>query len=181
MKCLIKKLKYPNRIKNLNNSIYNSKNIMNKKIIPFIILITGFLNASSQIKLPKGFNCIPGENFAKESYFSDGKYAFKQKAWGQEGLNGLELINFLESNSDKKLKFNRTKDNLYWATGKLGDIYFYTVLVDEVFEYSLTSKLNGSQFSNYSTWMLQQIRNNIASESENYFTDFNGKKCYEVK
>ena len=151
---------------------------MLKYIISTIFLLNiSYLNSKAQIKLPKGFNCRIG--VTKQIYYSDGKYSFKEKAWGQEGLNGLELIKFLESNYDNKIKFNRTKDNLYWATGKIGDTYFYTVVVDEVFEYSLTSKLNGTQFSNYSTWLLQQIRNNIVSEAENYFTDFNGNTCKE--
>ena len=135
----------------------------------------------SQVKLPKGFRCVLGENHANESHFTDGTYTFSSYPWGHEGLFGQEVINTIEENNNHQIKFKKTSDGLYWATGKVNGTYLYTLLIDDVFQYTLRSKMNGPQFSNYSSWLLQQIRNNRKSGLDNYYTDYRGNSCFGMR
>jgi hypothetical protein len=145
----------------------------------FFILLN--FDCFSQITLPKGFHCVLGINHANESYFTNGVFTFKTYPWGHEGIAGKEVANLLEDNYSHKIKFQKTKDNLYWATGKVDDAYLYIVIASENLQYTLSSKMNSSEFSDYSAWLLKQIRTNIAAGSELYFTDYNGKSCFGMK
>lgn len=142
-------------------------------------LIVGVSKA--QIKLPKGFHCVLGENHANESFFTDGTYSFSSYPWGHDGIYGQEVIDLLEKNYSNRIKFSKTKDGLYWATGKVGDFYIYTIIANQALQFTLRSKTNDTEFSNYSTWLLQEIRNNIKSEHDNYYTDYNGNSCSGMK
>lgn len=135
----------------------------------------------AQVKLPKGFRCVLGENHINESYFTDGTYTFYSYPWGHEGLYGQEVTKTIEENYNHRLKFKKTKDGIYWTTGKVNGRYVYTLLVNGALQYTLSSKIKGAQFSNYSTWLLQQIRNNIKSGLDTYYTDYNGKSCSGIK
>ncbi len=150
-------------------------------LITFIVIILSLSKSYSQIQLPKGFNCVLGENHPNESYFSDGVYSFTSYPWGHDGIYGRDVINTIESNWDHKVKFTQTKDGLYWASGKIDGNYFYSILVDDALQYTLQSKKNGAQFSNYSTWLLQQIRNNKKSGLDTYYTDYKGKSCFGIR
>lgn len=155
---------------------------MRKNFLSLILILTiAVTYADAQIKLPKGFNCILGENHINESYFTDGTFSFLSYPWGHEGISGQDVVDVIEDNYNHQIKFQRTKDNLYWATGKVDGKYVYIVVAEGSLQFTLRSKINGSQFSNYSTWMLQQIRNNISSHADNYFTDYKGKSCSGVK
>lgn len=155
---------------------------MTKKIfLTLLILTIIFTKSYTQIKLPKGFNCVFGENNINESYFTDETFSFNDYAWGHEGLYGQDVVDAIEERYNQQLKFKRTKDNLYWATGKVDGIYIYIILVDNALEYKLSSKMNGVQFSKYSTWLLQQIRNNKKSGLDNYYTDYKGKNCSGIR
>ncbi len=132
----------------------------------------------AQIKLPVGFHCILGVNHPNESYFTNGNTTFKTYPWGHEGISGLEVVNVLQT---EQLKFQKTKDNLYWATGKVEGKYIYIVLADGMIQFTVTSNKNDNTFSDYCTWMLKEIRREVATTDELYFTDFNGKGCFGIK
>lgn len=152
---------------------------MNKIIILLSIAFALSCESSNcQIKLPKGFKCILGENHPNESYFTDGQFSFHTYPWGHDGLEGEKSIEVIEENYDHKIKFNKTKDNLFWATGKIDGLYMYIIITKELFQFTLHSDNNGPQFSYYSKWMLQQIRNNLNAHREIYFTDYKNKNCF---
>lgn len=155
--------------------------MIKKIIILSVIFIMTFISSNCQIKLPKGFNCILGEEHANESHFVDGTFTFKSYPWGHDGISGQDVIDVIEEAYNHQIKFRQTKDNLYWATGKVDGKYIYIVIAEQMLQYTLSSTTNNSQFSNYSTWMLQQIRNNIASHADNYFTDYKGNSCSGMK
>jgi len=98
-------------------------------------------DCSAQIKLPKGFNCVLGINHANESYFTNGEFNFKTYPWGHEGIAGKEVTNLIEDNFNHKIKFLKTKDNLYWASGKIDNVYLYIVIANESLQYTLSSKI----------------------------------------
>ena len=83
------------------------------KILSFIITLLISVNLHAQIKLPKGFRCVYGENHIDESFFTDGTYFFSSYPWGRSGLYGREVIEAIEKNHNNKLKFKPTKDGLY--------------------------------------------------------------------
>ena len=153
---------------------------MNKIIILLSIVCTLISETSNcQIKLPKGFRCILGENHPNESYFTDGQFSFLTYPWGHDGLSGKEVIDAIEDIYNHKIKFNKTRDNLYWATGKIDQNFVYIIVVEQSFQFTLSSDNNGPQFSYYSKWLLQQIRNNLKANREIYFTDYKNKNCFE--
>jgi hypothetical protein len=155
---------------------------MIKHILSLILILTmTFTKSTGQLKLPKGFNCVLGVNHINESYFTDGTFSFSAYPWGHEGISGQDVVDIVEENYKHKIKFKLTKDNLYWATGKLDGNFVYIVIVDGTLQFTLSSKTNNSQFSNYSAWMLQQIRNNIASNTDNDFVDYKGKSCSGIR
>jgi hypothetical protein len=155
---------------------------MTRQIFLTAIFLTLFSNiVFAQVKLPKGFRCVLGEGHANESYFTDGTYTFSSYPWGHEGIYGKEVTETIEKNYNNQLQFKKTNDGIYWATGKVDGGYFYILLIDDALQYTLSSKTNGSQFSYYSTWLLQQIRNNKKSGLDTYYTDFKGKSCFGMK
>ena len=136
----------------------------------------------SQISLPKGFKCVSlsAETNMRDNYFSDGTFRFHSEAWGREIQEPADLKDFIQKGYEGKLMFKKTQDNLYWATGIYKGEYKYVIIVPEdLSTIVLSSKTNGSKFSNYSAWLLQQVRINISSKKEYYFTDFKGKSCSE--
>ncbi len=155
----------------------------NKITILLIIALTTFISTTSfsQIQLAKGFKCVLGTNHANESYFTDGTFNFKLYPWGHDGISGNDLVTFLEKNYNQKIKFIQTKDGLWWGTGKVNDQYLYIIIADGSNQLTLSSTVANTQFSVYSTWMLEQIRKNITAGKDIYFTDFNGKECFGMK
>ena len=154
---------------------------MRNIIILILVLIVTYKTSICQIKLPKGFKCSLGINHPNESYFTDGSFTFQAYPWGHDGIQGQDVIDVIEENYSHKIKFKKTKDNLYWATGKIDNLYVYVIVVDESFQLTLSSHKNNSQFSNYSTWMLQQIRNNLLAKEGIFFTDYLGNDCFGLR
>jgi hypothetical protein len=155
--------------------------MIKKLLILSVVLIMTSLESKSQIRLPKNFKCILGKGHPNESFFTDGTFTFKSYPWGHEGLSGQEVVDVIEEGSNYQIKFRKTKDNLFWATGEVNGEYVYIIIAEQMLEFKLSSVTNDSQFSNYSKWMLQQIRKNIASKQDNYFTDFNEKGCFDME
>jgi len=147
-----------------------------------LLLLIVSTHGFSQIALPKQFNCVLSSESFRENYFTDGTYRFKTDAWGNSSIeSGEELARHLEAIYDHKLPFKKTKDNLYWGTGVFKGRYYYIVVVPErLATLTLSATKNGSQFSSYSTWLLQQVRNNHNSGLDYYLTDYKGKECMQV-
>jgi len=155
--------------------------MIKKLLILSVVLIMTSLESKSQIRLPKNFKCILGKGHPNESFFTDGTFTFKSYPWGHEGLSGQEVVDVIEEGCNYQIKFRKTKDNLYWATGEVNGEYVYIVIAEQMLEFKLSSDTNDTQFSNYSKWMLQQIRKNISLNKDNYFTDFNEKSCFSME
>ena len=144
--------------------------------ILFLSLITKI--SVSQISLPKSFSCVTSDIHQRENYFSDGNYRFHSEAWGREVQDPSEMKGLMEDNYGHKIVFNKTKDNLYWGTGIYNGEYKYIVIIpDALTTVVLSSPKKGTQFSNYSTWLLQQIRNNHSGDKEYYLTNYKGISC----
>lgn len=135
------------------------------------------LKGPAQIQLPTGYQCVLGEGHYNESYFTNGKLSFLSYPWGHDGIKGQKVIKLIEEGYGNKIKFAKTKDGLHWATGKANGFYIYIVLVEGQLQYTLRSLVKDTEFSNNSTWLLQQIRNNITSGNDNYYTDSYGNSC----
>jgi hypothetical protein len=115
----------------------------------------------------------------RDNYFTDGEYSFHHDVWGREFDNQKDFLNYFSDLYKSSFKFKKTKDGLYWGTGIILNEFVYVILIpDELFSIVLRSKLNGVQFSNYSTWLLQTVRINISSEKSLNFTDYKGKECF---
>ncbi len=149
-----------------------------KFVLTVLFLSLIVTESFSQISLPKGFRCIISDIHQRENYFSDGTYRFHSEAWGREVQEPSEMKELMENNYEHKIVFNKTKDNLYWGTGLYNGEYKYIVIIpDALTTVVLSSSRKGTQFSNYSAWLLQQIRNNHSGDKEYYLTNYKGKSC----
>ncbi len=149
-----------------------------KSILTFLFFCSFATNSFAQISLPKSFRCILSDIHQRENYFSDGTYRFHSETWGREVQEPSEMKKLIEANYGNKIVFNKTKDNLYWGTGIYKGSYKYIVIIpDALTTVVLSCSKKGTQFSNYSTWLLQQIRNNYNSDKEYYLTNYKGKSC----
>lgn len=121
---------------------------------------------------------MSSETNMRDSYFSDGTFRFHSEAWGRESQDPSDMIKIITKNYENKIRFKKTQDNLYWGTGVYRGEYKYIVIVpSSLTSIALSSKVNGTQFSNYSSWILQQVRININIEKGFDFTDWKGKAC----
>ncbi len=152
---------------------------MKTKTLFALLLLMLSTRGFSQIALPKQFNCVLSPDTFRENYFTDGTYQFKTDSWGNSDIeNGEQLVKELTNIYERKLTFKKTKDNLYWGTGVYGGRYYYIMVVPEsLATITLSASKNGTQFSNYSTWLLQQVRNNHNSGLDYYLTNYKGKTC----
>jgi hypothetical protein len=135
----------------------------------------------SQISLPRQFKCQVSKESFRENFFTDGTYSFKTDAWGNGAAETpADLKPYLSDYYENQIPFKKTKDNLYWGTGIYRGKYYYIVVIpNSLATVTLSSTTNGTQFSNYSSWLLQQVRNNISSSKDFYLTNFMGKECGE--
>lgn len=124
----------------------------------------------SQIKFPKDFKLVRGENGAgRNDYFTNGKYSFSTD-------NLFADHDYKEKDDGTKrfistaygFLFKTTKDGFYWGTGYRDGFYWYVVIAPPNGEvYELTSKLKDKGFSKYSAWLLSTIRE-YKQEHKNY-------------
>jgi len=131
-------------------------------LLAFLLIII-CNSAYSQIRFPKNFKLIKGDNgIGSDDVYTDSKYSFDTYNFFNEGID-FEFKN--NDDSTKKylrgicgFTFHITKDSLYWGTGIYQPgFYSYIIVVDgEVLE--LYSKYNDAGFSYYSKWLLSAIR-----------------------
>lgn len=126
-----------------------------------LALIIVYSAGFSQIKFPKDFNLVKGENGSGlDDYFTNGKYSFNTR--------NLFADHDFKSYSDSvrefislayNFPFKITKDGFYWGTGLQDGFYLYVIVTPPygvVFE--LSSKNNDKGFSQYSKWLLSTLR-----------------------
>jgi len=126
-----------------------------------IILIIIFLACSSisftQILLPKGFKYIKSNDHYRSDYFTNGKIIFYYDVYGREVSNEQELKEYFESMQG--FEFKKTKDGLYWGSGYSKGSERYFVLIPNLLEgVMVSSPRDDIEFSNYSKWLLKQVR-----------------------
>lgn len=141
----------------------------------------------SQIKLPKGFKCIKTEIPDQETHFGNTRFDFYATAWSRDIPPGKSAVDFLQQDIYKnKLRFQKTKDSLYWATGKYGGSFIYTVLIpEEAIEISVSGN-KGNELSTNSKYLLSEIRkirqkvlHKIDADNTCFcLTDYKGDSCY---
>lgn len=155
---------------------------MKTKTFFALLLLLVAAHGSSQITLPKQFSCVLSPDTFRDNYFTDGTYQFKTDAWGNSPIeSGEELVAHLADSYEHQLTFKKTKDNLYWGTGLYKGRYYYMVVVPErLATVTVSATQNGTQFSNYSTWLLQQVRTNHKAGKDYYLTDYKGKACEQT-
>jgi len=153
---------------------------MKLKLTFLMALFFTFYLGKAQISLSKGFRCVSmsQESNMRDSYFSDGIFRFHSEAWGREVDEPGQLKDFVQKMYGNNLIFKKTTDNLYWATGISNNEYKYVIIIpSKLTTVALSSKTSNTQFSNYSAWILQQVRINISSGKDFYFTNFRGQEC----
>jgi len=147
-------------------------------IICFLLICSNWV--FSQINLPKGFECIDmsRQGSYRDNYFTDKVYSFHNDIWGREFDNQIEFLNYFSDLYRNSFKIKKTRDGLYWGSGNIENEFKYVILIpDKLISIILSSKINGTQFSNYSTWLLQTVRNNLSSGKGLNFTDNEGNEC----
>jgi hypothetical protein len=114
----------------------------------------------------------------RDNYFTDKVYSFHNDIWGREFDNQIEFLNYFSDLYRNSFKIKKTRDGLYWGSGNIENEFKYVILIpDKLISIILSSKINGTQFSNYSTWLLQTVRNNLSSGKGLNFTDNEGNEC----
>jgi hypothetical protein len=136
------------------------------------------LKSSSQITLAKGFSCVLSSAHAREDYFSNGTFRFHSDAYGREVEDPTLLKDYVSDSYSGQLSFKKTKDGLYWGTGLIGSTYKYVIIIPEAYRVvTLSASKAGPQFSNHSTWLLQQVRINRSAGKDYYFINYKGAYC----
>lgn len=136
---------------------YNQKTVIYRKttsVLSFmksffsLLLLFSAANCWAQVPFPKGFRLVKGEALSgKDDIYTNGRYTFQ-----------VSRTRWLDNDDDlrKNGAFLRTKDSLYWHTGKIEDLYFYEVYNGELI--TLWSAYNDQAFAGYSKWLLSTMR-----------------------
>lgn len=136
------------------------------------------LQGSAQIALAKGFTCVVSSAHSREDFFTNGSFRFHSDTYGREVEDPASLKDYVQESYSGKLLFQKTRDGLYWATGRVGSTYKYVVLIPEAYRVvSLSAPKAGPQFSNHSAWLLQQVRINRSAGKDYFFTNYQGAFC----
>lgn len=134
---------------------------------------------SSQIALGKEFRCVPGETF-RDDHYSDGVLNFYSQPLGNSDLNNTaeSVIPYLQNVFGNHLLFKKTTDGLYWTTGYYQGKYWYIIAIPRsLIEIILSCPTKSSRFSNYSAWILQQVRITRDAGKDYFFSDYKGATC----
>ncbi len=116
--------------------------------------------AFSQIRFPKNFKLIKGDNGSgRDDIYTDGKYSFDT----HQLFTDFEFK--IGNDSTRKyasdffgFPFHLTKDSLYLGTGIREGFYTYVVITWSGENIELYSKYYDSTFAYYSMWLISTIR-----------------------
>lgn len=141
-------------------------------IIGIIVLslTTGLtIKAHSQINVPIKFNLVKGESPAgRDDYYTDGRYCLAMGTPFQADHPSTDRACISMLNGEYDLHFAKTNDGLYYATGFSRGAYRYIVIASG-FSYEVFSKFNNKGFSDYSTWLLNILRDSIRKGRDLHF------------
>lgn len=128
----------------------------------FIFLFLFYVKTTvGQITFPKGFKLIAGDNLTGEDdRYTNGKDVFltyplfrpfDNYTWNDDQFKQYVTDYF-------GFPFYRTKDSLLWGTGQRGKFYSYVVVSQGGQGFELSSQYNDTDFSNYSKWLINTMR-----------------------
>lgn len=137
-------------------------------------------NGYYSIKLPEPFKCV-NQEFNISSTYTDGEITITLYPWGHDGVDKKDLVSLIEQNLET-ISLKKTNYGLFWGTGRTSDgIYRYVVILpDELLEFQLYSKTNDNKFSEYSQWLLKNVREAVRRKNEILLTDWRGETCYNM-
>ncbi len=146
-----------------------------KRIFELLILnlfcLLVHTNIYGQVILDNNFKCIFSEIPSRGHGLTNGVITFFIDAKSRDLLTTEQEHEFL-------LNYRKTKDNLYYSTGKRGSLFYYEIVIpDSFFILQLTSTVNDTIFSKYSVALLNEVRKNRNSDYPIYFIRKNRKEC----
>ena len=140
------------------------------KYIITILFCAVFTYINAQIKLPVNFYLVKGQSpVGRDDYYTDGQYRLNIGTPFQGGEPDIEERKRLLSIAFG-FNFNITKDGILYGTGVNNSNFKYVVIANG-FSFVLTSKNNNKGFSNYSIWLLSEIRNSLRTKKRIYFEE----------
>lgn len=166
-------------VQNINNDDGNTvDNVIDSK---GSYLKESIENEYYEIRLPHQFKCVEQE-FHSSSTYTDGEIMINQYPWGHDGVDKEDLVSLIENNLET-ISLKKTKDGLFWGSGRTSDgFYRYVVILpNELFEFQVYSKTNGNGFSEFSQWLLNNVREGAKSKKNILLTDWSGETCYNTE
>jgi len=141
------------------------------RIILTILFVISSSIAFSQLKFPKEFKLIKGDNGAgDDDIYTDGQYAFDtHQLFRDYDYHGNDDSVKSYMTDFFGFPFKITKDSLCWGTGKKDGFYSYVVVTWQAEVFELYSVHNDSKFSYYSNWLLSTIREYKKEGKDPYF------------
>jgi hypothetical protein len=141
------------------------------RIILTVLLISLSCSVFSQLKFPKEFKLVEGENGSgRDDIYTTGRYSFDYHNVFVDydyKKNDDSVRKFLSTSFG--FPFHLTKDGLCWGTGMDNGFYSYIIITDSGNDIELYSKYNDSLFSYYSTWLLTTVRAYKKEGKDAYF------------
>lgn len=131
------------------------------KTVVTIICLFFLFNVQAQIKLPSGFKKVEGDTWRDYRFEKNGIMLNSDCDWGQN-YNTNE--SFLTAMLSAFPYLKKTKDGLYWGTIFIDGVHLYRiVIVESKCILTVSSKKDDTIFSEYSKWLLSNIRINRKS------------------
>ncbi|MBS1642394.1 MAG: hypothetical protein JST94_09185 [Bacteroidetes bacterium] len=143
-------------------------------LVAFLLLTSA--STLAQVRLPRSFKCIKSTVHWRGNFYSDGIINLHYEFHVSYEPNEESKKDFIANESSQyPFKFKKTFDNLYVGYGVHNGMNFYVILVSDNFHsFTVSSKYDDNNFSQWSTWLLVGVRKDRGSFS---FTDFYGNDC----
>jgi len=140
------------------------------KVILFICIgLLGYLKSHAQFNKPVGFfkknlQAYGGEpsGVGRQEHYTNGVYrlgwySFGNSIGGESEAESLQLG--LQMAFGENASYSKTKDGLYWSTGKTskGEFFYRVYNPSNLCVNWLYSKTNDAGFKSYSTWLLSEV------------------------
>lgn len=139
------------------------------------VLLSSFVSFShslcAQVILPNNYTCILSEVPGRGYGLTNGQFTFYIDAKSRD-------FNSSKNENDFLKRYIKTKDNLFYSTGKRSDLFFYEIVIPELFfVLSLTSTTKNNLFRSYSSQLLKAVRVNRNNDNRIFFIRQNKKEC----
>lgn len=140
-------------------------------VITAFLIFTNMPKGFSQIKLKKGFYCVKSKDHYRENYFTDGEVVFHSETYGRDFSDEDEFVDYVKNMYSFDLY--KTKEGYLWGSGLHHDRYIYVIVIPEsIYKIYVSSKYNNKAFSDYSTFLLKEVR-----KGNRGFVDAYGETC----